>query len=510
MTAINEQRLLTNLHVERPAWSTRTRLAFGLGLSVLSGLLAVWSLEDFHISALVWVALVPGLLAQHRVLPRRWSGLGLGITVGVLFQGYLGPGLSNADLAWYLYVYGLWIGLFVAVLAARSRSFHEVTGYRWFLIATPLAWIGIDFLRSQMTEVFGGTWGFLAYALYERPAMLQPVSVFGVYGLQLLILVVNFALALAVIAWWDRRYGPTDGSPAVVLPFAVNRLVAAGVVLALWLGVSATMMQSPEPTITVAAIQPGSHDADRQDSIPAEEELARDLEQTLATKPFEPDLVVWREAGIRFDPRKPEGERIRQAARDVGAYLAVGWQEPVPGKGRFNEVAAFSPDGEALGSYGKSHPGEFAGDFSARQGEYLVYDTPWGRFGSIICFDLDFTDSARNVARLGANVLAVSSNDVTGITEKHYTHLVFRAIETRQAVVKADSAYDSAVIDPYGRIVARHLSKQGSRMTLVADVPVGTGDTLYVRFGDWLPVLALILTGVLMALSTAVLRRRRD
>lgn len=248
MTAVDEQRPLADSLAERPQPAMRTRLALGLGMSVLSGLLAVWSLEDFHISALVWVALVPGLVAQHRVLPRRWSGLGLGITVGVLFQGYLGPGLSNADLAWYLYVYGLWIGLFVAALAARSRSFHEVTGYRWFLLATPLAWIGIDFVRSQLTEVFGGTWGFLAYALYERPAMLQPVSVFGVYGLQLLILVVNFALALAAIAWWDRRYGPTDGSPAVALPLAGRRLAAAGMALALWMGTSAAMMRSPEPT----------------------------------------------------------------------------------------------------------------------------------------------------------------------------------------------------------------------------------------------------------------------
>lgn len=506
MTMTQHHGATAGLGAPAASFSTRTRVLAGLALSLLSGLLAVWSLEDYHVPALVWVALVPGLVAQHRVLPRRWSGLGLGITVGVLFQGYLGPGLSNADLPWYLYVYGVWIGLFIALLSMRSRSFHEATRYRWFLIATPLAWIGIDFVRSQMTEVFGGTWGFLAYALYERPALIQPVSVFGVYGLQLLILVVNFALALAAIGWFDRRYGPTDGSPAVEGVFAGRRLMAAGLILALWVGASLAMMRDPEPTITVAAVQPGSHDAGRQHSIPAEEELARDLAQTAALKPFAPDLVVWREAGIRFDPRKPQGEQIRQTARELGAHLAVGWQEPV-GTGRYNEVAAFSPDGKALGSYGKSHPGEFAGDFSARQGEYLVYDTPWGRFGSIICFDLDFTDSARNVARLGANVLAVSSNDVTGIAEKHYTHLVFRAIETRQAVVKADSAYDSAIIDPYGRILARQMSKQGSRTTLVADVPIGSGDTLYVRFGDWLPMLALGLS-LLLALAATVRWRR--
>src|SRR3954447_9432498 len=180
--------------------STAARTALGLLLSGLSGVLAGLSFEDFHIWPLIWFAFVPALVAQYHVLPRRLSGLGLGLAVGIMFQFYLGPGLYNADLAWYFYGYGFWVALFVWLLTGRSRSFHERTGYRCFLLSAPLAWVAIDFVRTTLTEAFAGTWGIVAYAMYDRPGFLQPVSIFGVHGLNLLILLVNWALGGLVLA----------------------------------------------------------------------------------------------------------------------------------------------------------------------------------------------------------------------------------------------------------------------------------------------------------------------
>jgi apolipoprotein N-acyltransferase len=99
---------------------------------------------------------------------------------------------------------------------------------------------------------------------------------------------------------------------------------------------------------------------------------------------------------------------------------------------------------------------------------------------------------------------------VQGIADKHYTHLVFRSIETRTSTVKADSTYDSAAIDPYGRILDRHITPDGSAYTLVADVPLGSGKSPYVTLGDWLGWVALAFTVGFGALSVATrLRNRR-
>lgn len=497
---------------ERPR-RTRNSLLLGIALAALSGFLAVWSLEDFHVEMLAWFAFVPAIVAQHRVLPKRWSGLALPVAIGMLFQGYMGPGLSNADLPWYLYIYGLWIGLLVAGVAWRSRGFQERTNYRFFLISAPVAWVALEFLRSTQSELLAGTWGNIAYALYERPALLQPISVTGIHGINLLVLLVNWAIAGLVIAWLDRRNSPPDGAPVMSLSKARDRAIAVASVLAVWTVAGMLMMSTPATALTAAAIQPGAgtQGADGEwTRLTDEQELANDIEQTRYAASQGADLAVWREGGLGMDLRKPAiNKPVRRLAKELGIYIAAGWGGTYDGL-RLNEVATFSPEGEFLGTYGKTHPGTFAGDFSDRRSDYIVYKTPFGGLGSIICYDLDFTDSARAVAKLGANVLAVSSNDVPGITEKHYAHLVFRSIETRLPTVKGDGQFDSSIIDPYGRIIDRHLSAKGSRATLVAAIPKGSGDTLYVKYGDWLGWLCVLamIGFVLLGLVTRVRARR--
>lgn len=492
------------------------RLIGGLSLSLISGLLAVLSFEDYGIGGLIWFAFVPAIVAQHRILPPRVSGLALAIAVGVMFQGYMGPGLFSSELAWYFYVYGLWVGLVVLLLTWRSRRFHSRTGYRWFVLTTPVAWVAIDFIRTTQTEVFGGTWGMVAYALYEQPEILQPVSVFGIHGMNLVILLVNWTIALAVLVALDQRFGSVDGRRQFDWPVTRIQISAAAVTVAAWIVASLLMLDSPEAELRVAAIQPGKFVADgwrKVSVITAEEEIKRSIEQTRTAAAEGAKLVVWREVGVTFDLTGEKGQVFRDLADELDIHLVIGWQAPTgDSKGwdaetqayrgdRFNESAAFGPDGALLGSYGKSHPGEFAGDFSARRDDYQIYPARWGSYSTIICFDLDFTDSARRSAELGANIMAVPSSDVPGIAHKHYTHLVFRAIETRLPMVKADSAFDSAIVDPFGRIVSSAVSKAGAQATVVGDVPLGSGTTFYVRFGEWFGWLAVVVTAVFFAVE---------
>ena len=136
----------------------------------------------------------------------------------------------------------------------------------------------------------------------------------------------------------------------------------------------------------------------------------------------------------------------------------------------------------------------FAGEHSPTRGTYPVYDTTLGRLGTIICYDLDFTDTARKMTRNGAQLILVPSHDWPQIGVKHHTHLVFRAVENRVSMVKADNGgNDSLIVDPYGRIIAAAITIGGDRtgQAVVADVPLGTGDTLAVHLGDWTGWIAL-------------------
>lgn len=58
-------------------------------------------------------------------------------------------------------------------------------------------------------------------------------------------------------------------------------------------------------------------------------------------------------------------------------------------------------------------------------------------------------------------------------------------------MVKADGGYDSAVVDPRGRVLALATHPEGGEATLVADVPLGSGNSLAASLGDWFGWLCL-------------------
>ena len=257
----------------------RIRIAAGLLLAVASGGLANLAFPPFGLWPLILVAFVPMVVAQHRILPPRWSGLAIGLGIGSYWCGQFTPGLSfsAADVSVVVQLLPLYVTIIVSALAWRSRAFQERTAYRWFLISMPLTWVGIDALRTLGNEVMGGTFGNPVYALYAHPALLQPVSVFGIWGLELLILLVNWAAAAAVIALIDRRRVQAGDGPALSLRAIRNGAAVVTALAVVWCVASVAMLRSPRPTVRVAAVQTGL-----RTRTPAErdERFRRDVEQT--------------------------------------------------------------------------------------------------------------------------------------------------------------------------------------------------------------------------------------
>jgi apolipoprotein N-acyltransferase len=473
-------------------------LPIGLALALLTIGFVAMSFPPVGAWPLIWVAFVPMVVAQHRFMPPRWSSLAVGIGLGGMFAFHYSRGLAEGHVSRLVQAWPVLAALLIAALAWRSRAFQERTGYRWFVISPPLAWVALDFLRASGTEVLGATTGYPAYALYAHPTLLQPISVLGIDALELLLLMVNWAVAGLVIAVMDRRR--TQG-PRLPLRSAVRNGAAVAALLVCWVVAGVRRMGSAPPTVRVAAVQTGV-----RRGADWEETYRRDVAQTREAAARGAKLVVWDEAGLRIDPTKRLGD-LRALARETGVHLAVGYLYTDARGRRHNEVLLMTPAGDVLGVYGKDHPGTFAGDYSDTRGTYPVFETGLGPIATIICYDLDFTDTARKVAGGGARLVATPSADLPAIADTHYTHLVFRAIENRVTMVKADNEFDSAIIDPWGRILARAVSPDGGlQTTLVADVPLGSPDTPWVRFGDWPGWLAVAGTALFAVLS---LRRGR-
>ena len=442
----------------------------------------------FGVWPLIFVAFVPMVLAQHRVLPRRRSWLAPALGIGGAYAVYFSPGLADGEVAIVFQLFPIYVAAIAALVAGRGRGFAEHTGYRWIAVSVPVAWTAIDFIRSTGNETMGGTWGFHAYALHDHPALLQPVSVFGITGLQLLILLSSWA-----IAGWILR--GRDGRAAVVL---------VGVALLAWSGASALMMDDAPPTVRVAAVQNGLPNEDEH----APARLERYVEQTREAADRGARLVVWNEAGLTFDPQRAHTAELRALAHDTDTFIVMGYRvEEEDGRHR-NATTLLAPDGEFLGVYGKDHPGTFAGDLNDFQGDFPVYDTAIGELATIICYDLDYTDTARIMTRGGARLIATPSSDVPSIAVTHYTHLVFRAIENRVSMVKADSRFDSAIIDPWGRVIDKVVDPDGdTQATLVADVPLGIGRSVWVSFGNWFGWITVV--GAAAFVGVGIITRRQ-
>lgn len=59
-------------------------------------------------------------------------------------------------------------------------------------------------------------------------------------------------------------------------------------------------------------------------------------------------------------------------------------------------------------------------------------------------------------------------------------------------MVKADGGYDSAIIDPRGKILSLACFPQGGEATLVSEVPIGDGKgTMNTFLGDWIGWISL-------------------
>lgn len=146
-----------------------------------------------------------------------------------------------------------------------------------------------------------------------------------------------------------------------------------------------------------------------------------------------------------------QGQRVRSSCLVIDALGAI--------RARYDKIHLFDVDvADAQGSYRES-------DYIAAGDQCKVVDTPFGRLGLSICYDLRFAEQYQRLTALGAELIVVPSAFTYTTGAAHWEVLLrARAIENQVYVLGANQGGEhsvtrrtwghSMVVSPWGDVIA--------------------------------------------------------
>jgi len=478
-------------------------------------------------NGLVWVAPLPLVLAATNER-RLWRGFMLGYLAGAIFlagscywfvyvmrrYGNLSLSLSVGVLLLFLIVFSALFGVFGWVeswMASRSLALA--------LLLSPFLWVSLEFARTYV--ITGFPWNLLGYAV-GSPGLRQVASATAVYGLSFLAVA-----TCGVLAWFALD--------------TVHRVRWAALVGWLVALVAANWALTPPPRVS------GPHVAYLlQPNVPLDEsslerwlpwrdpaQLERlttltEASRILQSTPTDSTpLVIWPEnpAPFYFDRDPVFRQALEAMARKTGAYVIAGTTTFGSGKADRprNSAVVLDPQGHVVLVYDKMHLvpfGEYVpwwafpskiGKITFEVGtfipgkDYKVARTPEGGIALFICYEAIFPQLVRRLAAQGAGLLVnISDDGWFGNSSAAAQHLVMarlRAIENRRFLLRSTNNGITAVIDPYGRVVAE--LPRDRQMVLPAGFAWVSPESFYTVHGDVFAWLCVILAGGIVALGAA-------
>ena len=155
----------------------------------------------------------------------------------------------------------------------------------------------------------------------------------------------------------------------------------------------------------------------------------------------------------------------QKIAQNLGMCLAFGYPERV-GDQVANAAVLIDATGTILLNYRNSH---LRGErdravFGVAGQEFPLATVGGAKLGLLICYDIEFPETARAVASLGAELLIVTDGNMDPFGPVHRRAIVARAMEnqifavlTNRCGAGADSMTfpgESVLVDPFGEVVA--------------------------------------------------------
>jgi apolipoprotein N-acyltransferase len=493
--------------------------------AVVSSALLVFSFPDFNLWPLAWVGLVPlFLVVVHGAQP--WRSFALGWLFGaVFFYGScywltyslihfagIQPWLAFLLLIPGAVLLGIFPAVFTLVLTLGSRRFGTAA-----LFLAPLLWPGLEWVRL---ETAGQLWNAIGYSQAYHPLLIQSARWGGVYAVGFMIVLVNVAIAFAIL---------NRSLKALAIPAGAITLVSVLIFLANQTSPSRQWKVNNEGDTVIVAIQPNVP----MDLIKSDEDMRK-----LTTRHFEmsesalrqlpdsgkPRLVIWPESPMNFayggDSRLRE--MIASFTKANNSSLLLNSQEAAPNEGIYNSALLINQEGKLVAQYDKIRllpfgeydplpqwmPGAglisgMVGDFTSGV-DYRLMSVGNVRAGVFICIESAYPAIARKFASEGADVLINISNDgylgPTAVMRQHLANAIFRAVENGRPLLRVTNTGITAFVTPAGegRDATLGFRPEVRTWTITRDT---SAPTFYAAHGDLFAAGCALLSILVFAFS---------
>ncbi|WP_083200194.1 apolipoprotein N-acyltransferase [Thermodesulfovibrio sp. N1] len=127
---------------------------------------------------------------------------------------------------------------------------------------------------------------------------------------------------------------------------------------------------------------------------------------------------------------------------------------------------------------------------------YNVAITPFGKFATLICYEIIFPGQVRKFYNKGGNFIVNITNDGwfgnTAGPYQHFSIAVFRAIENRKPLIRSANSGISGFIDSSGRIINK--TNLFERKYFVSDIQINNKISFYTKYGDIFAYICIVFS----------------
>lgn len=462
----------------------------------VSALLTAFAFPPYKTGFLIYFSPLLLLYALEDISPRE--AFSIGYIWGLVFNLSILYGVFWATIPGTFGMLAI-ISLLPAFNCALYRFVATKSRFLSYII-WPLVWVAWDYLRTLSELNF--PWGDYGYTQSYYLAMIQLAEVFGVYGISLMVHIVNVLFFISLksnVATAKRRIAFVL---AVFMPFV---FLVYG-----WFRLPA---ETEDGTLEVAIAQGNITRDIKWENGGGEHSHDVFSRMTRLAADQGVELVIWPETATPFyllhEPNKLR--RVKNLVDSTNIRLLTGTpQYERVGQNEyiyFNAAVMISPREDSISVYEKiklvpfSERIPFSGrfkklkdihlgqaDFSS--GRYMtIFSFDGIKYATVICFESVFPGYCAEFCRKGAQLLVVITNDMwfgpSSLPYQHAQMSIFRAVENRVPLVRCANTGISMFVDRWGKVYGR--TEIFEKKLVIDNITPEQSTSIYNRWGDFLP-----------------------